>query len=153
MLEAEIRRYDDNIARGSRFHNDDQLRRIAQLRRWLGDRVRTCRFQRSLSAVQQVIADGVIKARFDDNEACAFRTLKRGTLVGQRAPRLPLHVELAEGAAGVRVRQIRRRAARAQWDQLRTDGGPRQRQGEAPVVPEAQRAEGVPPRCGMLKTV
>ncbi|TJY56207.1 FAD-binding dehydrogenase [Sinimarinibacterium sp. CAU 1509] len=48
VLEAEIRRYDDNISRGPRFHNDDQLRRIAQLRRWLGDRVRTCRFQRIL---------------------------------------------------------------------------------------------------------
>ncbi|MBI2383419.1 MAG: FAD-binding dehydrogenase [Gammaproteobacteria bacterium] len=48
VLEGEIRRYDDVIARGPRYHNDDQLRRIAQLRLWLGDRMRTCRFQRIL---------------------------------------------------------------------------------------------------------
>lgn len=48
VLEAQIRPYDAQIARGPRFHNDDQLRRIAQLRRWLGDRVRTCNFQRIL---------------------------------------------------------------------------------------------------------
>jgi predicted oxidoreductase len=48
ILRAEITPYDDQIARGPRFHNDDQLRRIAQLRRWLGDRMRTCHFQRIL---------------------------------------------------------------------------------------------------------
>lgn len=48
VLEAEIRRYDDTIARGPRMRNDDQLRRIAQLRGWLGDRLRTCHFQRIL---------------------------------------------------------------------------------------------------------
>ncbi|MGE5453065.1 MAG: FAD-binding dehydrogenase [Acidobacteriota bacterium] len=37
--------YDDQIRRGHRFHNDDQLRRIEQLRRWTGDRVRTCKDQ------------------------------------------------------------------------------------------------------------
>jgi len=46
LLEAEIARYDENIARGSRFHDDDQLRRIAQARLYLGDRLRTCAFQR-----------------------------------------------------------------------------------------------------------
>lgn len=46
VLEQEIRRYDDQIARGPRYHDDDQLRRIAQLRNWPGDRIRTCRFQR-----------------------------------------------------------------------------------------------------------
>lgn len=46
VLEREIRRYDDQIARGPRYHDDDQLRRIAHLRSWPGDRIRTCRFQR-----------------------------------------------------------------------------------------------------------
>jgi predicted oxidoreductase len=44
LLEDEVRRYDDTIARGRSLHNDDQLRRIAQLRNWRGDRLRTARF-------------------------------------------------------------------------------------------------------------
>jgi predicted oxidoreductase len=48
VLESEIRPYDEQIARGRRFHNDEQLRRIAHLRQWLGDRLRTCAFQRIL---------------------------------------------------------------------------------------------------------
>jgi predicted oxidoreductase len=44
-LEGAIRRYDQQIARGSKFHNDEQLRRIAHLRQYRGDRVRTCNFQ------------------------------------------------------------------------------------------------------------
>lgn len=44
-LEQEIAPYDAQIRRGKRFHNDDQLRRIAQLRQWSGDRWRTCDFQ------------------------------------------------------------------------------------------------------------
>jgi len=43
---ADVERYDATIARGRALHNDDQLRRIAQLRNWRGDRLRTCRFQR-----------------------------------------------------------------------------------------------------------
>jgi uncharacterized protein len=46
LMQHEIRRYDDTIARGKPLFNDDQLRRIAQLRNWRGDRLRTCRFQR-----------------------------------------------------------------------------------------------------------
>jgi predicted oxidoreductase len=46
VLEAEIGRYDANIARGKGLFNDDQLRRIAQLRNWRGDRLRTSKFQR-----------------------------------------------------------------------------------------------------------
>jgi uncharacterized protein len=46
VLAAEIGRYDDSIARGKGLFNDDQLRRIAQLRGWRGDRLRTCAFQR-----------------------------------------------------------------------------------------------------------
>jgi uncharacterized protein len=45
-LEREIGRYDETIARGKGLFNDDQLRRIAQLRNWRGDRLRTARFQR-----------------------------------------------------------------------------------------------------------
>ncbi len=45
VLAESIRAYDDNIRRGRRYHNDDQLRRIAHLRRYRGDRLRTCAFQ------------------------------------------------------------------------------------------------------------
>lgn len=44
-LDAQIRPFDDQMRRGKRFHNDDQLRRIAQLRLWTGDRLRTCNYQ------------------------------------------------------------------------------------------------------------
>lgn len=47
-MEATIRAWDDMIARGPAFHNDDQLRRIANFRAYRGDRVRTCNFQRIL---------------------------------------------------------------------------------------------------------
>jgi predicted oxidoreductase len=47
-MARDIADYDAQIARGRRLHDDDQLRRIAQLRRWPGDRLRTCRFQRIL---------------------------------------------------------------------------------------------------------
>jgi uncharacterized protein len=46
VLEREVGRYDNTIARGKGLFNDDQLRRIAQLRNWRGDRLRTARFQR-----------------------------------------------------------------------------------------------------------
>ena len=41
-------RYDQRIDLGHRFHNDEQLRRIEFARRWTGDRLRTCRFQKIL---------------------------------------------------------------------------------------------------------
>jgi len=44
-LERDVRHYDEMIARGENLHNDDQLRRIAQLRKWRGDKLRTCKFQ------------------------------------------------------------------------------------------------------------
>jgi predicted oxidoreductase len=46
LLEREIRRYDATISRGRRLFNDDQLRRIAQLRQWPGDRLRTSSFRK-----------------------------------------------------------------------------------------------------------
>jgi predicted oxidoreductase len=45
ILERDIAAYDANIARGSKLHNDDQLRRIAHVRQYLGDRLRTCNMQ------------------------------------------------------------------------------------------------------------
>jgi predicted oxidoreductase len=46
LMASEVRRYDATIARGKPLFNDDQLRRIQQLRNWRGDRLRTARFQR-----------------------------------------------------------------------------------------------------------
>jgi len=46
LLEREIRTYDTMIDRGQRYHNDDQLRRIASSRTYRGDRIRTCKFQK-----------------------------------------------------------------------------------------------------------
>ncbi|MGN6372775.1 MAG: FAD-binding dehydrogenase [Solirubrobacteraceae bacterium] len=45
VLEREVGRYDQTLARGKGLFNDDQIRRIAQLRNWRGDRLRTARFQ------------------------------------------------------------------------------------------------------------
>jgi len=45
LMQREIESYDATIARGRSLFNDDQLRRIAQLRNWRGDRLRTCKFQ------------------------------------------------------------------------------------------------------------
>ncbi len=44
-MERDILAYDQMIQRGARYYNDDQLRKIAQLRRWKGERIRSCRFQ------------------------------------------------------------------------------------------------------------
>jgi uncharacterized protein len=46
LLESEVRNYDENIGRGNKYMNDDQLRRIAHLRQFMGDRLRTCKFQK-----------------------------------------------------------------------------------------------------------
>jgi predicted oxidoreductase len=48
QMAATIHAWDDMIARGPSFHNDEQLRRIANFRQYRGDRVRTCKFQRIL---------------------------------------------------------------------------------------------------------
>jgi predicted oxidoreductase len=49
-VESAARAYDACIDRGRRFHTDEQLRRIEFARRWVGDRVRTCKFQKILEA-------------------------------------------------------------------------------------------------------
>jgi hypothetical protein len=45
VLRDVVTRYDQQIARGPTYHNDEQLRRIAHLRTYRGDRARTCAFQ------------------------------------------------------------------------------------------------------------
>jgi predicted oxidoreductase len=45
-MTADIRAYDEQIERGPRYFNDDQLRRIANFRRYKGDRLRTCAFRK-----------------------------------------------------------------------------------------------------------
>ncbi len=46
-LGDEVARYDAQIARGEPY-SDEQLRRIALVRQWKGDRLRTCKFQKIL---------------------------------------------------------------------------------------------------------
>lgn len=45
-LKNSIEQYDRNIDRGKKYFNDEQLRRLAHLRQYRGDRVRTCKFQK-----------------------------------------------------------------------------------------------------------
>jgi predicted oxidoreductase len=47
-IEQSIKHYDEQIDLGEGLHNDDQLRRIAQVRHWRGDRSRTCKFAKIL---------------------------------------------------------------------------------------------------------
>jgi predicted oxidoreductase len=47
-MRAATEAYDAQIDRGQTFHNDEQLRRIAYVRHWKGDRIRTCKFQKIL---------------------------------------------------------------------------------------------------------
>ena len=42
LLAATLARYDAGIRRGPALYNDEQVRRLQQLRQWRGDRVRTC---------------------------------------------------------------------------------------------------------------
>ncbi len=46
LLRESVTQYDAQIDRGRKYHNDEQLRRIAHARQFLGDRLRTCRFQK-----------------------------------------------------------------------------------------------------------
>ena len=47
-MKATISAWDAMIARGPAYHNDEQLRRIANFRAYRGDRIRTCKFQQIL---------------------------------------------------------------------------------------------------------
>jgi predicted oxidoreductase len=44
-VEDAVGHYDATIARGEKLMNDEQLRRIAALRKYRGDRIRLCKFQ------------------------------------------------------------------------------------------------------------
>ncbi|MFQ5751656.1 MAG: FAD-binding dehydrogenase [bacterium] len=46
LLAAEIKAYDDQIDRGPRFFNDEQLRRLTNFRAYKGDRLRLCKYQK-----------------------------------------------------------------------------------------------------------
>lgn len=46
LLRESIQRYDAQLERGEMFYNDDQLRRIAHLRQYKGDKFRVCNFQK-----------------------------------------------------------------------------------------------------------
>ncbi|WP_194757191.1 FAD-binding dehydrogenase [Aliidiomarina indica] len=46
QMRADIAHYDQQINLGASFWNDDQLRRLQQLRQWRSDRLRTCKFQK-----------------------------------------------------------------------------------------------------------
>jgi predicted oxidoreductase len=48
QMKATIKAWDAMIARGPAYHNDEQLRRIANFHAYRGDRIRTCKFQRIL---------------------------------------------------------------------------------------------------------
>jgi len=50
LLAEEISTYDQMIDRGIKFQNDEQLRRIAQVRLYSGDRAKTCQFQKIIDA-------------------------------------------------------------------------------------------------------
>jgi uncharacterized protein len=61
-MQQTIQAWDAMIERGPAFHNDEQLRRIASVRAYRGDRIRTCKFQsildpkaRPLIAVREFI--------------------------------------------------------------------------------------------------
>ncbi len=47
-LRRDIERYDEQIARGRAYYNDEQLRWLLSFRAYRGDRLRTCKFQRIL---------------------------------------------------------------------------------------------------------
>ncbi len=47
-VRAAAEHYDSEILKGPKYFNDEQLRRIMNVRKYRGDRVRTCKFQRIL---------------------------------------------------------------------------------------------------------
>jgi predicted oxidoreductase len=48
-IRESITHYDQQVDLGKELHNDDQLRKLAQVRNWRGDRSRTCKFEKILS--------------------------------------------------------------------------------------------------------
>jgi predicted oxidoreductase len=47
-MARDIKAYDDQIERGEKYFTDDQLRRIMVTRKYRGDRLRTCKYQKIL---------------------------------------------------------------------------------------------------------
>ncbi len=99
-----ISRYDGNIARGPKFHNDEQLRRIAHARQYKGDRVRTCKFQSindpkamPLIAIRESILSRKTLGGIQTDLGC--RVMGRGTGVGgQGASAIPGLYAIGEAA-------------------------------------------------------
>ncbi len=56
LVRDAVERYDATIARGASLMNDEQLRRIAALRQYRGDRIRLCKFQ-PINDAQGIAAD------------------------------------------------------------------------------------------------
>src|SRR5882757_5846312 len=80
-----VRCYDDTIARGESLMNDEQLRRIASLRTYRGDRIRLCKFQpindaRALPLIAGLYAVGEA-AGFGGGGVHGLRALE-GTFLG-----------------------------------------------------------------------
>ncbi|PCJ31604.1 MAG: FAD-binding dehydrogenase, partial [Moraxellaceae bacterium] len=48
QLRHDIQQYDDQLARGKEYQDDEQIRRINQLRQWKGDKIRTLKGQQIL---------------------------------------------------------------------------------------------------------
>ena len=48
VLKKDLQSYDDEIARGKSYFNDEQLRRLLNFRQYRGDRIRTSKFQQIL---------------------------------------------------------------------------------------------------------
>jgi uncharacterized protein len=99
-----IARYDGNIARGPKFHNDEQLRRIAHARQYKGDRVRTCKFQpindpkaMPLIAIRESILSRKTLGGIQTDLGC--RVMGRGTRgEGQGASAIPGLYAIGEAA-------------------------------------------------------
>ncbi len=94
VLEREIGRYDETIARGKGLFNDDQLRRIGQLRNWRGDRLRTSRFQRIVDPK----AMPLVAIRLQPMARKSLGGIQ--TDLGCRVLRAPAHAGGGEGPAG-----------------------------------------------------
>ncbi|MGH2879077.1 MAG: FAD-binding dehydrogenase [Solirubrobacteraceae bacterium] len=107
VLEHEVGRYDETIARGKGLFNDDQLRRIAQLRGWRGDRLRTSRFGRivdpkagPLVAIRlQVLARKSLGGIQTDLACRVLRTLKGTSEDGDKHAGEPIPGLYAVGEA------------------------------------------------------
>lgn len=101
LLQDSIRRYDAMIERGPKYFNDDQLRRIAQARRYLGDRLRTAKFQKiedlkamPLIAIREFILSRKSLGGIQTDLSCRVLT----TPVGERQEVIPGLYAVGESA-------------------------------------------------------